>query len=77
MQSDSHQIVKVKTCPKCGSLYINRRAKTEGQGCRPIGYKCRECQSNFISPAFKEVKRSNTSRPFFLKKKKSRTTKPE
>lgn len=77
MQSDSYQIVKVKTCPKCGSRRINRRARIKGYVCRPVGYTCKECRSNFISPVFKEVKRSTVSMPFYLKNKRSRATKTE
>jgi ribosomal protein L37AE/L43A len=69
MKSKSFQMVKVKICPKCGSSYINRRKRPEGQGCRPIGYRCRKCRSDFASPAFKEIKRSTVSIPWFLKKK--------
>lgn len=77
MQSDSYQIVKVKTCPKCGSRLINRKARIKGYVCRPFGYKCKECLSNFISPTFKEVKRSAVSTPLYLKNKRSKATKTE
>jgi hypothetical protein len=77
MQSNSYQIVKVKTCPECGSRRINRRARIKGYVCRPVGYTCKECRSNFISPAFKEVRRSTVSTPFYLKNKRYKATKTE
>ncbi len=75
MNPDSYRIVVVKTCPKCGSRHINRRARTNAWECRPIGYKCKECQNIFSTPVFKEVKRSNISIPFYLKNKGSKSYK--